>query len=62
MRECIDNGDLNEGDAVETSLAVWTHTHGFCALYLMGRFGKQRVRVRTQYDATMRKLFAGLDA
>jgi AcrR family transcriptional regulator len=48
------------GDERELALSIWTHGHGFAALYSLGYFGSDLARIRRLYDRSIEHFLTGL--
>ncbi len=60
VSETIESGEFKHDDALETSLTIWSHVHGFVSLYRCGRFGDHPVRFRSSFRRSLQRLFDGL--
>lgn len=60
VSETIESGEFRQDDALETSLTIWSHVHGFVSLYRCGRFGDHPVRFRRSFRRSLHRLFDGL--
>jgi AcrR family transcriptional regulator len=57
-----EDGDLQPGDPLETTLIVWAQVHGLAALFRSGRFGDQPRRFRETSRRAIRRMLDGLAA
>ncbi len=60
VSETIQSGEFKQDEALETSLTIWSHAHGFMSLYRCGRFGDHPVRFRRSFGRSLQRLFDGL--
>lgn len=60
VSDAMERGEFRKDDALETSLTIWSHGHGFACLYRSGRFGDHPKRLRMAFRRSMERLFKGL--
>jgi AcrR family transcriptional regulator len=60
VSDTIESGEFTQDDALEASLTIWSHAHGFVSLYRCGRFGDHPVRFRRSFRRSLQRLFDGL--
>jgi AcrR family transcriptional regulator len=60
VRESQDAGILRQGDPAAISTTMWAHAHGMLSLYHHGHFGTEEEAFRRQYEASVRRVLAGV--
>jgi AcrR family transcriptional regulator len=60
VAECAEQGWLADGDRLEIALTLWTHMHGFMAIYIVGRFAQDLATTRAVYQRSMERVYRGL--
>lgn len=60
VEEAMRAGLLRQDDPWDVAMTLWAHTHGLVALYRAGRFSYDEAAFRRFYEASLRRLLAGL--
>ena len=62
LQKAMEAGYLKQDDVWEVAMELWTHTHGYVALYRGGRFDLPEKEFRALVRRSIRRMIHGLKA